>query len=120
MKKTKIMVVQSKRLAALMQSSASIMIEVEELEVVQEFRYLGSIDSADGYLTPEINKRNVSMWATYHRLKSILLGRHLKIYTRLAKYMQLLPCGIYACQTWNISAKDMVALERKAQQLHYI
>ena len=32
------------------------MIEGEELEVVQAFRYLGSVDSADGYLTLEIKK----------------------------------------------------------------
>ena len=42
-KKTNIMVVQCKRLATLMQSSPSIMIEGEELEVEQEFRYFGSI-----------------------------------------------------------------------------
>ena len=44
------MVLQSKRSAALMQSIPCIMIEGEELEVELEIRYLGSINSADGYL----------------------------------------------------------------------
>jgi len=42
-KKANIMVVQCKRLATLIQSSPSIMIEGEVLELVQEFRYFGSI-----------------------------------------------------------------------------
>jgi hypothetical protein len=117
-RKTKIMVVQSEKTAALSQSIPSIMIEGEELEVVQEFRYLGSIDSADGYLTAEISKRKMCMWATYHRIKSILLDRHLKIYTRLAIYnATVVPSGIYACQTWNISVKDMAAVEAVQSQI---
>jgi len=117
-KKTKIMVVQTKSSASRMQSKPSVMIEGEELEVVQAFRYLGSIDSADGYLTLEIKMRKMNMWATYHRLKSILLDRHLRIYTRLAIYnATILPCGLYACQTWNISAVDMAAMESVQAQI---
>ena len=42
------MVVQNNSSASRMQSNLSIMIEGEELEVVQAFRYLGSIDPPMG------------------------------------------------------------------------
>ena len=60
------------------------------MDVVQEFRYLGSIDSADGYLTPEINKRKLSMCATYNCLKSILLDRAAKRLLRTTMIMVFL------------------------------
>ena len=40
------------------------------------------------------------------------------MYTRLAAYnATVLPCGLYTCQTRNISAKDMAAMEAVHAQI---
>lgn len=83
------------------------------LKWVQEFRYLGSILSADGSLDPELKRRSHLATAAFHRLSSCLLlqrgislGVKMKVYKAIVSQILL-----YGSQCWALTTTQMQQLE---------
>jgi hypothetical protein len=110
--KTKIMVVQSERTAAGNTQTPIISIEGQELEVVSKFKYLGSVESSQGKMDDEVLRRCHGMYGAFYKLKHIFIDKKLQLKTRL-KLLNIIivPHGLYGCQAWNLSVKNMAALE---------
>ena len=89
----------------------NLIIDRTEFEKVESFIYLGTEINSKNVVSQEIQKRlmigNRAYFANIKLLKSKLLSRSskLKIYKTLIR-----PVVTYACETWNISARDAYRL----------
>jgi len=97
--KTKVMVVQSKE-ASLAPTTPSIYLnsgDQSTLQVVTEFFYLGSMDSQEGDISVELNKRIARMRGAYFRLQGrVFENNALSLTPKLRLYkMFILQWSIY-------------------------
>ena len=95
---------------------AKIKLNGQELEVVEKFKYLGSIVSDEGS-RPEILVRIAQTTAALARLKPIWRDKNITLRSKI-KLMRTLVVSIflYACETWTLTAelqKKIQAMEMK-------
>ena len=85
------------------QQQVSITIKGQTLQVVKEFKYVGSTESEDSTMTREVERRIQMMAAAYSRLrKNVFDEPHIRKETKLMTYRTMvLSNGLYACATWN-------------------
>ena len=81
----------------------AIFIDDVELNVVDSFKYLGSMISVDGSLDKEIAYRISKASQALGRLRNRLLNHHnVTLDTKLKVYRAVvLPSLLYGCETWN-------------------
>ena len=88
------------------------MVGEDQLEVVEEFRYLGSFEHKSGSMSCEMASRKNKMNAAYHGFKHVLLDKRLAVRTRLELYNAIVvPNALYGCQVWNTTAADISRLD---------
>jgi len=80
---------------------------------VSEFKYLGSIISADGSISTEITARIAKAGAVFAALRRNIFGarslcREVKMKVYSASILSILLCG---CETWNCTVADVRRLE---------
>ncbi|XP_055632877.1 uncharacterized protein LOC129773302 [Toxorhynchites rutilus septentrionalis] len=88
-----------------------------ELEVVDEFVYLGSLNTADNNTTNEIQRRIQAGNRAYFALRKTLRSRRIQHRTKLSVYKTLIrPVVHYGLETVTLLTEDIRALavfERK-------
>ena len=85
----------------------------EIIEVVTQFKYLGSMENSQGTMEQELEKRLCAMAYSFSRLRSIVFqNKNLTVRTRLSVYnATILGAGLYGSASWNLSVADMDRLE---------
>ena len=89
--------------------NANIIMNQQQLEEVQNFKYLGAILSADGGCEAEIRARIGTAMTAMARLnriwssKSISLPTKLKLYRALVKTIVL-----YGCESWTLKTYSKI------------
>ena len=91
-----------------------ILIRVERIEVVPQFRYLGLLDTEDGALGVEIQARIFRMKQRFKEFEGRVFCNH---GVSTLPRMQVFKCmvltnGMYASEVWNYTHKDMDRLEK--------
>ena len=89
------------------------------LKRVSTFCYLGHMLNSKGTLTNEIAARASRMRSTFLSLKSsVFCNRHLPIRVKLAAFnAAVVENGLYACEVWSVTAKQMDLLDGVQHQL---
>ena len=85
----------------------NITIDEYNFEVVQSFKYLGSIVNVDNDIEEEVKMRlslgNKCFYALKHLFRNTLVNRN----TKLRLYKTLIPpIVMYACETWSLTQKQ--------------
>ncbi|XP_062549913.1 uncharacterized protein LOC134214591 [Armigeres subalbatus] len=95
----------------------------DEIEVVEEFVYLGSLVTADNDTSREIRRRIVAGNRTYFGLRKTLRSNRVRRRTKLTIYKTLIrPLVLYGHETWTMLVEDQRALgvfERKVLRTIY-
>ena len=82
------------------------------IEVVDEFKYLGSIITHDNNIEKEVDVRIASGNKTYWALKDIFKSKNISQRTKLKVYTTIIrPIVTYAAETWTLTK----ALEKKLE-----
>ncbi|XP_058836721.1 uncharacterized protein LOC131693148 [Topomyia yanbarensis] len=95
----------------------------DEIEVVEEFVYLGSLVTADNDTSREIRRRIVAGNRAYFGLRKTLRSNRIRRRTKLTIYKTLIrPVVLYGHKTWTMLMEDQRALgvfERKVLRTIY-
>ena len=92
--------------------SANIILNQQQLEEVNNFKYLGAIISADGRCESEIRARIGTAMAAMARLNRIWTSKSIGLPTKLRLYRALVrTIVLYGCETWTL----LSATENKLQ-----
>ena len=86
----------------------------QAIREVKQFKYLGSICSADLSLTPEITSRVCKAGHAFFKLKKLRLWNDPGVSkkTKLTVYKVIVQTALfYACETWAVTTKDVERLE---------
>ena len=89
------------------------------LEVVSNFNYLGGIDSADGRMQSEVDRRTQRMRAGYFRLAGRVFENHrlsLKTRTQIFKAV-VIPAALYSCVAWGLTEQQIENMESTQYKL---
>jgi len=82
------------------------------VEWVDNFVYLGYLQSSDGYCRPNIKRRIGLASSVMSSLHTTWTDKHLSLSTKLRIYQTLIPSVLlYASETWTIFAADTRSLE---------
>lgn len=110
------------------QSTTSIYVNQENLQVVENFTYLGSTLSNTVHIDTEINNRIAKASAVFGRLrKNVWERRGIKTTTKLKVYQAaVVSTLLYACETWTVYARHAKKLNhfhlcclRKLLNIHW-
>jgi len=83
-----------------------------ELEVVYNFKYLGSIEESNGDITEELARRRQAMGLAFHSFAHVLLDHRIRISTRFKIYnATVVPNALYGSQVWPATNKELANLE---------
>ena len=106
--KTKAMVVQSKQPNRSEIAGVNIQINGQDIQQVQEFKYLGSIQNSKGNLDNEVERRRAAMMQSYGRFQHILLDKRISLKIRLSLInVIIVPNRYYGCQAWNSTRRGL-------------
>ncbi|KAI8515581.1 hypothetical protein Bbelb_063940 [Branchiostoma belcheri] len=84
----------------------NIIVNNSQVEVVDQFTYLGSVISNSGEVEPDINCRVGKAASVFRRMNSIWSATTINLDTKLRLYNSIvLPTAIYASETWKCTAK---------------
>jgi hypothetical protein len=107
--KTKAMVVQPNRSEI---AGVNIQINGQDIQQVQDFKYLGSIQNSKGNLDNEVERRRAAMMQSYGRFQHILLDKRISLKIRLSLINVIIVShGYYGCQAWNLTRYHLQRLE---------
>ena len=91
---------------------SSVTIDGDELEVVDEFVYLGSLVTSDNDTSREIRRRIINGSRAYYGLHKHLRSNRLSPRTKCTLYKTLIrPVVLYGHETWTLLEEDLRALE---------
>ena len=89
-----------------------ITVDGNTVEQVDNFTYLGSIQSSNGGSQVDIKRRIALASSVMSSLQQVWRDRYLSLATKIRVYQTLvLPVLLYACETWTILAADTKRLE---------
>ncbi|XP_055598363.1 uncharacterized protein LOC129747955 isoform X1 [Uranotaenia lowii] len=92
-------------------SNNKVTIDGDELEIVEDFIYLGSLVTADNDTSREIRRRIISGSRAYFGLHKQLRSRRLSPRTKCNLYMTLIrPVVLYGHETWILLEEDLRTL----------
>jgi len=92
--------------------SSSLTVDGETIEGVDEFVYLGSKQTSDGYCRSEIMRRIGLASAVMSSLRSVWNNRQLCVDTKVHVYRSLVQSVLlYGSETWTLLASDIKKLE---------
>jgi hypothetical protein len=82
------------------------------LECVEEYKYLGTLETEDNMLDKEISVRCQKMKSAYNRYAREIFQGHLDIRIKVNLFnLMVVTNGLYGCQVWNLKDKHLRALE---------
>lgn len=88
-------------------NSASVILNGEEIEAVDQYVYLGQTTSFKNKQEEELSRRIALAWAKYWSLKDILKGKYDNKMKKKVFDSRVLPTLTYGCQTWSLSKHQM-------------
>ncbi|XP_055610743.1 uncharacterized protein LOC129757503 [Uranotaenia lowii] len=92
-------------------SNNKVTIDGDELEIVEDFVYLGSLVTADNDTSREIRRRIISGSRAYYGLHKQLRSRRFSPRTKCKRYMTLIrPVVLYGHETWVLLEEDLRTL----------
>ena len=110
-KKTKVMMVVPKGAGNEM-PKPQIYVKGVLLECVEEYKYLGTLETEDNSLDNEISVRCQKMKAANNRYAREIFQRHLDIRIKVELFnLMVVTNGLYGCQVWNLKDKHLRQLE---------
>ena len=114
-KKTEVLLVQPRLKNGVVLPDPVINIEGEALKVVSKFKYVGSLQNTTADITDEVGIRIQRMAVAYKQKRTILFeNKRIKLSVRLRAFSAfVITAGVYGCETWNSTAKDIDRLESK-------
>jgi hypothetical protein len=91
----------------------------EVIEAVERFTYLGAVDNINANMVDEISSRKQRMNFVFQQFSSrVFRNSNVKVGTKLAVYSAyVIPCGLFACETWFPTQQDIDTLETTHFQL---
>ena len=90
----------------------SIMLERGQIESVEEFKYLGSINASSLSMQPELSSRLKKAGHAFHKLSKFWKDRYLARDVKLAVYKTVVQATLlYACETWAVPKAMLDSLE---------
>ncbi|XP_078619529.1 uncharacterized protein LOC144886675 [Branchiostoma floridae x Branchiostoma japonicum] len=93
----------------------NISVNNNQVEIVDQFTYLGSVLSNSGDVEPDINCRIGKAAAVFRRLRKVWSTSTISLDTKLRLYNSIvLPTAVYAGETWKSSAR----LNKKLDVFH--
>ena len=88
-----------------------IVLEGKTIEVVEEFKYLGSVITDDGYCETEIRRRIAKAKTSFTENEVLLTSnRNLQLRKRYMKTV-VWSNALYAAETWTMTSADIKRLE---------
>ena len=106
LKKTKVM-----RITHHKNRTMKIVLEGKTIEVVNDFKYLGSLITSDGYCETEIRKRIAKAKASFTENEVLLTSNtNLQLRKRYIKTV-VWSNALYAAETWTLTSADIKRLE---------
>ena len=95
-------------------SPPAITIEGQQLNAVENFKYLGGIASNDASIDVEITARIAKATSAYGRLvKRLWTNVGIRLDTKIAVYKgAVLTSLLYGCETWTLNKKQLKRLEK--------
>ena len=95
-------------------SPPAITIEGQQLNAVENFKYLGGIASNDASIDAEITARIAKATSSYGRLvKRLWTNEGIRLDTKIAVYKgAVLTSLLYGCETWTPNKKQLRRLEK--------
>lgn len=95
-----------------MTSADDISVRGHTVEAVDEFVYLGSLQTSDGRCLPDITRRIGLAASAMRSLQDVWRQQRTKLETKLAVYRTcVLPVLLYGAETWTLLAHDISKLE---------
>jgi hypothetical protein len=89
-----------------------LIVEEQKFEVVQQFKYLGTIVTNENNLDKEIRYRILLANNCYHGLKHLLRSQFLNLRTKLNLYKTLLkPVLTYGSECWSLNRRNEEQLQ---------
>ena len=93
----------------------NISVNNNQVEIVDQFTYLGSVVSNSGDVEPDINCRIGKAAAVFRRMRKVWSTSTIDLDTKLRLYNSIvLPTAVYASETWKSSAR----LNKKLDVFH--
>ena len=92
----------------------TILVRGVRLQVVDKFRYLGSIESMDTSLLEELTERKNRMNYKYSQMAGrVFENRGVPLGVKILVFnTYVVPCALYACETWCPTRSEQQVLER--------
>ena len=119
--KTKIMLIQREQANGQGRREPIIYLRGQRLEVVDQFKYLGSVETSQPFVANEIKVRQQRMIAAFSHLsrpERIFRNKNVTLKARLHAFNALvLPCGFYGAPAWNFRSSEIKQLESTFFQL---
>jgi len=90
----------------------NVVVDGNPVDLVENFTYLGSIQTSDGYCRSDIARRIGLASSAMSSLNNIWNAKHLSTQTKGRVYQILvLSILLYASETWTLLARDTKAIE---------
>ena len=89
----------------------AIKMEGEEIEEVDDYKYLGQVISPSQHTDLELNSRIRAAWSCFGKNREILLDKEIptSLKTKVLN-MCVLPAMTYGCETWALTSKQMTRI----------
>ena len=90
-----------------------IVVDNNQLRVVEQYKYLGSLIKNNSSINTEISSRCQKAVGSFNKLyQRVWKKKHLKLKTKIQIYRTVVfPTLTYGCETWNWNAKQMRKME---------
>ncbi|GBP53124.1 Putative uncharacterized transposon-derived protein F52C9.6 [Eumeta japonica] len=86
--------------------SNNIKVNMEKIEYVDEYIYLGQLIATRDTVPKEIDRRIANTWKRFWSLNEIMKNKDMPIKDKRRVYnICILPCLTYGCQTWALTEK---------------
>ncbi|KAJ8735284.1 hypothetical protein PYW07_006904 [Mythimna separata] len=84
----------------------NIIVNMEKIEYVDEYIYLGQLIATTDTMHKEIDRRIANTWKRFWSLSEIMKNKDMPNKDKRKVYnMCILPCLTYGCQTWSLTEK---------------
>ncbi|KAI5726127.1 hypothetical protein M8J77_024147 [Diaphorina citri] len=92
--------------------NSNILIDGQNLNIVEEFKYLGSTLAKDGSLEKEINHRINAGWMNWKKTSGVLCDKNINLKTKGMMYKTIVrPALTYGAETWALKKTEEKRLE---------
>ena len=98
--------------------NTEIIVNVQMLETVTSFKYLGSITTDEGS-KPEILSRIAQATAAVTRLKPVWIEKSISLSSKIRLMRSLvIPIFLYACESWTLTAELQGRIQAMEMRCH--